>query len=123
MAQTGADRSHLFLYEGKTLYEWLPAVVERIVEQFDPLKVILYGSLARGEANYDSDIDLLILFEYVERGGKRDLTVGIRRSLTGIPVPVDIIVSDVEELDRRGYVVGTVLRPALREGKVVYERS
>jgi predicted nucleotidyltransferase len=123
MGKAQVDRSKLFLYEGKTLEEWLPSVVERVVERFDPLKVILYGSLARGEANYDSDIDLLVLLEHVEPEGKRDLAVGIRRSLAGIPVPVDIIVSDVKELDRRGYVVGTVLRPALREGKVVYERS
>ncbi len=123
MGKPRTDRKGLFLYEGKTLEEWLPSVVERVVKRFDPLKVVLYGSLARGKANYDSDIDLLVVFEHVERESKRNLTVGIRQSMVGIPVPVDIIVSDVEEVKRRGSVVGTVLRPALREGKVVYERS
>lgn len=113
----------VFLYEGKTLEEWLPAVVERIVEQFDPLKVILFGSLARGEMGYDSDIDLLVVFDHVEWENKRNLTVDIRRTIAGIPVPVDVIVTDVDEIDRRGHIVGTVLRPALREGTVVYERS
>ncbi len=108
---------------GKTIEAWLPDVLERVVERFDPLKVILYGSLARGEANYDSDIDLLVVFEHVEPEDKRGLTVGIRRSLAGIPVPVDVIVADVDEIDRRGHVVGTVLRPALREGEILYERS
>ena len=52
VGKTRTDRSDLFLYEGKTLEEWLPLVVERVVEQFGPLKVILFGSLARGEAHY-----------------------------------------------------------------------
>jgi predicted nucleotidyltransferase len=113
----------VFLYEGKTLEEWLPAVVERMVEQFDPLKVIIFGSLARGEMGYHSDIDLLVVFDHVEWENKRNLTVDIRRAIAGIPVPVDVIVTDVDEIDRQGHIVGTVLRPALREGTVVYERS
>ncbi len=122
MAKSGTGRPGLFLYEGKTLEEWLPSVVERVVERFDPLKVILFGSLARGEANYDSDIDLLVVFEHVEWEDKRELAVDIRRALAGIPVPLDIIVTDVDEIDRQGHIVGTVLRPALREGRVAYER-
>ena len=112
----------MFLYQGKTLGDWLPAVVDRVVEGFDPLRVILFGSLARGEAGYDSDVDLLVVFEHVEWENKRDLTVDIRRAIARVPIPVDVIVTDVDEIDRRGHIVGTVLRPALREGKIVYER-
>jgi len=112
----------MFLYKGKTLEEWLPEAVGRIVERFDPLKVILFGSLARGEAGYDSDVDLLVVFEHVEWENKRELAVDIRRAIVEVPIPVDVIVTDVDEVDRRGHIVGTVLRPALREGKVVYER-
>lgn len=97
-------------------------MVERIVEGFDPLRVVLFGSHARGEAKWDSDVDLLIVFDHVEREDKRELAVDIRRAISGVPIPVDVIVTDVDEIDRRGHIVGTVLRPALREGKVVYER-
>lgn len=113
-------KTKLFLYEGKTLEEWLPKVVERVVENFDPLRVVLFGSLARGEVGYD--IDLLVVFEEVEWERKRELTVDIMRSLANLPVPKDIVVADVDEICRRGHLVGTVLRPALRDGKVVYER-
>ena len=123
MGKPRARREDLFLYEGKTLEEWLPSVVERVIERFDPLKVILFGSLARGEANYDSDVDLLVVFDRVELENKRKLAVDIHRALAGIPVPVDVIVTDVDEIERQGHIVGTVLRPALREGRVVYERS
>ncbi len=123
MGRPRTNRTGLFLYEGKTIEEWLPSVVERVVERFDPLKVVLFGSLARGEANYDSDIDLLVVFDSVELENKRELTLEIRRALAEIPVPVDVIVTDVEEIDRQGHIVGTVLRPALREGTLMYERS
>lgn len=122
MGKPRVDRTGLFIYQGKTLEEWLPSVVERVVERFDPLEVVLFGSLARGEPNYDSDIDLLVVFDNVELENKRKLTVDIRRALTEIPVPVDVVVTDVDEIDRQGHIVGTVLRPALREGTIMYER-
>jgi len=42
----------------------LPEIVERIVRGFDPLKIILFGSRARGEAHPDSDVDLLVILPY-----------------------------------------------------------
>ncbi|MBA2693313.1 MAG: nucleotidyltransferase domain-containing protein [Rubrobacter sp.] len=116
------SKTKLFLYKGKTLEEWLPSVVERIAENFDPLRIVLFGSLARGEVGYDSDIDLLVVFDEVEWEKKREPTVEIIRAVADLPVPKDIVVTDVDEIRRRGHLVGTVLRPALRDGKVVYER-
>jgi hypothetical protein len=54
---------------------------------------------------------------------KRTLAVAMQVAIAEIPAPVDIIVTDADEIDRRGHLVGTVLRPALREGKVVYDRA
>jgi predicted nucleotidyltransferase len=54
------SRTRPFIYKGKTLEEWLPSVVERVAENFDPLRIVLFGSLARGEVGYDSNIDLLL---------------------------------------------------------------
>lgn len=122
MGNPRTDRKGLFLYKGKTLEDWLPSVIERVAERFDPLRVILFGSLARGEVNYDSDIDLLVVFDRVELENKRELTVEISRAIARIPVPVDVIVTDVDEIRRRGHLVGPILRPALEEGKIVYER-
>jgi predicted nucleotidyltransferase len=117
-----ADR-RVFLYEGRRLDEWLPEIVERIVGRFDPLRVILFGSLARGEMGYDSDIDLLVVFEHVEWENKRELTVEVMRVLADLPVPKDVVVTDPDEISRRGHISGTILYPALREGKTLYERS
>ena len=96
-------------------------MVNRIVDGFEPLKVILFGSYARGDAGRDSDVDLLVVLPHVEN--KREAAVQMRRLLADAPLPKDIVVTTPEEVERRGDVIGTVLRPALREGKVLYERG
>jgi len=96
-------------------------MVDRIVRNFAPLRVVLFGSHARGDADRDSDVDLLVVLPKVEC--KRQARVAIRRCLADAPVPKDIIVTTPDEIERRGDVVGTILRPALREGLVLYERD
>ena len=109
-------------YEGKTFDEWMPEVVGRIVEGFDPLRVILFGSRARGDAGPHSDVDLLVVMpDGIE--DKHRVTVEILRALKDAPFPKDIVVTTPEEVERRGDLVGTMLRPALREGKILYERA
>ncbi len=100
--------------------ECISAMVELVVRQFNPLRIILFGSHARGEAGFDSDVDLLIVLPHVSN--KRMAAIEIRRALAKFPMPKDIIVTMPEEIERRGDLVGDILRPALREGKVLYER-
>ncbi len=100
-----------------------PAVetmVDRIVARFQPRRVLLFGSRARGTAGPESDVDLLVVFDQV--ADKRRAAVEIRRVLSDLNACKDIIVTTPDEIARRGDLPGSVLRPALREGKVVYER-
>lgn len=99
----------------------LPTMIQRIVDRFDPLKIILFGSWARGDTHRWSDVDLLVVL--ADAPDKRQATIAALSELRDLTVPVDVIVTDIDEIARRGTMVGTVLRPALREGKVVYERS
>jgi predicted nucleotidyltransferase len=96
-------------------------MVDRIVRQFQPERVILFGSHARGEAGPDSDVDLLVVVPV--EGLKHKKQVEIRVALHDIRIPKDIIVTTPEDFDWRKDVVGTIEYPAAREGKVLYARS
>ena len=104
-----------------TTADYIAAMVDRIADGFHPLRVILFGSHARGDAGPHSDVDLLVVLPQVH--DKRRAAIEIRRALADFPVSKDIIVTTPDEIARRGNLVGDVLRPALREGKVIYERS
>lgn len=98
---------------------YLSEAVDRIVRKFHPEKIILFGSWARGEAREDSDLDLLVVLSKIEH--KRKAAIEILRALNGLPISKDVIVTTPEEIEERGKVIGDILRPALEEGKVVYE--
>jgi predicted nucleotidyltransferase len=95
--------------------------VERIATRFQPLKVILYGSRARGEGGPDSDADLLVVMPV--NGSKRQQAVQMDLALEGIPIPIDLIVVTPEEVEKYRDAMGTIIREAVREGKVLYERA
>ena len=95
-------------------------MVDRIVEQFQPVRILLFGSRARGDARESSDVDLLVVMNSVPN--KHQTTVEIRRSLKDLPISKDIVVATPEEINRQKRMVGTVIRAATREGVVVYER-
>lgn len=99
----------------------IQTMVDRIVQRFHPLRIILFGSHARGSAVPESDVDLLVVLREV--ADKRRTTVEIRRALGDLPISKDIVVTTPDEITRRGNLVGNVLRPALRDGKVVYEQQ
>lgn len=101
--------------------EWIPEIVERLARRFDPLKIILFGSHARGDAGPYSDVDLLVVMPEVSEGRRE--VFGMLDELRDVPGRPDIFVTSPEEIERRGHLIGTVLRPALREGRVVYERG
>jgi predicted nucleotidyltransferase len=95
-------------------------MTERIVAQYSPVRIILFGSWARGTATSGSDVDLLVVLPKVRN--KRLAAVSIRRILADLPIAKDILVTTPQEIKQKGHLVGTYLRPALEEGKVLYER-
>jgi predicted nucleotidyltransferase len=109
-------------YDGRTLAEWVPQLVDDIVRKFDPVQIILFGSVARGDDGPDSDIDLLVVLPHVEPTQRMSTVVEIRRHVRH-GVPKDIFVTDPDEIERRRDVVGSFHYWPLREGKVVYERA
>jgi predicted nucleotidyltransferase len=96
-------------------------MVRRIVSRFHPERIILFGSQARGDAGPDSDVDLLVVMPV--EGSRREKAVEIGVALHGIRLPKDIIVTTPEAFEWRKEVVGTIERPAAKEGRVLYARK
>lgn len=97
----------------------LQEVTRRIIQVANPRRVVLFGSAAHGRMNADSDLDVLV----VVRGPvhRRRMAQEIYRSLHGVGIPVDIVVATEADLQQYGQRPGTILKPALREGRVLYE--
>jgi predicted nucleotidyltransferase len=96
-------------------------ITRRIVATAHPQRILLFGSVARGQSNLDSDLDMLVIV----RGPvhRRALAQEIYRNLHGILTPVDVVVATEQDIQQHGQAIGSILRPALREGKVIYERN
>lgn len=109
-------------WNGKTIREWVPSVVGDVVRSFDPAQVIVFGSVARGTESPDSDLDLLVVFDHVDRSQVVDLMGKIRRAIAA-PIPCDVIVTDVTELRRQADASGSSLPLPARDGEVVYDRA
>ncbi len=101
--------------------KYIRQMVKRIVGQFQPDKIILFGSHARGEAGLDSDVDLLIVMPVA--GSKREKAIEIAVALHDIPVAKDVIVVTPDDFKWRKEIVGTIERPAFQEGKLLYARK
>ena len=97
----------------------LDIMTDRIVRGFQPERIILFGSHARGDAHDESDIDLLVVMP--DGTDRRQIAIAIHSALSGLGVAKDVVVTTPDLIARYGDLVGTVLRPALREGKVLYE--
>ncbi|MCL0090365.1 nucleotidyltransferase domain-containing protein [Dehalococcoidia bacterium] len=99
--------------------EQIDEVKRRIAEDFKPQKIILFGSYANGTPTEDSDLDLLIIKD-------SDLPTRIqnrkvRKILTGLKIPVDVMVKTAEEFETYKDIIGTIIYPANKFGKVIYE--
>jgi predicted nucleotidyltransferase len=104
------------VYNGRPLAAWVPDVLERIFQRTDALRVVVFGSVERGDDGPESDIDLLVVLPTITR--RHDDAVRVLRELRDLPVPVEVIVLDDDLLERESTMPGLV-RVALREGRVV----
>jgi uncharacterized protein len=103
-------------YNGRPLADWVDDVAARIFERSEASKIVVFGSVQRGDDGPDSDIDLLVVLPHVSR--RHDDAVRVLRELRDMPVPVDVTVIDEASLDDRSQEPGLV-RLAMREGRVL----
>lgn len=96
----------------------IASLVAQIVEAVHPVRIILFGSHARGDARADSDIDLLVV---MPDGTHRLDTAGrLYSKISGIGLDYDLVVATVGDLEMYGEKTGPIYKTALREGRIVY---
>jgi predicted nucleotidyltransferase len=98
-----------------------PVLLDSVVAYFRPQRVILFGSVARGEAGLNSDIDLLVVLDDDVPAEKATYKAGMaaRRNYNE---PVDVVPCRADTYRRLSRIVGTLPYAARTEGVVVYER-
>lgn len=99
----------------------ISSIVEKIRKDYNPEKIILFGSYAKGTSGYDSDIDILVIRDSTLRRDERDQE--IRRSLREIKFPLDIFVYTPKEVDEYSRLNGSFISMVFKEGRVLYERK
>jgi predicted nucleotidyltransferase len=100
--------------------ERMREAVERIVAVSNPLRVIAFGSWARGEHQPDSDLDIAVILDenstVASAGALYECVSGIRMSM-------DILAASVERHEQFGVSVNSVHGDIKREGIVLYDRD
>jgi uncharacterized protein len=99
-----------------------PELLNRVVDYFHPLRVMLFGSRARGETGPDSDIDLLVILDDDAPADKLTLRAGWE-SRRGYNLPADVIPVRDAVYRRRAKIAGTLAYEAEIDGIAVYERT
>ena len=99
--------------------EQINEITKRIVGHFKPQKIILFGSYANGTPTEESDLDLLIIKDSDIPSRLQNRKV--RKMLSDLKIPVDVIVKTSEEFQTYKDIIGTVIYPANKFGKVIYE--
>jgi len=95
-------------------------IAERIAQQLNPKRIVLFGSRARGDDRPDSDVDLMVEMETslppAERMREVHEVCGNRA------VPLDLVVFTPEEVARWRNSMYSIIGAVEREGRVLYER-
>ncbi len=99
----------------------LPEMVRRIVAKANPQRVVLFGSRARGNARANSDFDLLLIIESREPRYRR--CASLYTALADLPAEVELVAYTPAEVKEWSAVPAAFITTALREGKVLYERT
>lgn len=96
--------------------------VNRLVNKFNPEKIILFGSQARGTAKKNSDVDFLVITPY-DKSKKIELSNAMYKEISDLMIPIDIVILSKEQYLIDSEIPGTIARPVSKEGKILYSNA
>ena len=96
----------------------IQALADKIVHEFHPEKIILFGSHARGDAQPDSDVDLLVIMDSDQHPSRTAAEITYR--VHPRRYPLDLIVRSPQMVRTRLQMNDWFMRDVMREGRVLY---
>lgn len=119
---TASLRGHPTRAKKKVIATLLQEMTRRLVNEFDPEQVILFGSYAWGTPNKDSDVDLMVI---VAESNETDYMRMVRAydALIGLRVPKDVFVKTRAEFDRYRDVRASLQNRIAEKGRVLYDNT
>jgi len=99
----------------------LEEITRKIVDRFDPEKIVLFGSRSTGSSRTDSDVDLLVIMDTTKSPIQR--AVEVKRACRPRFVSMDVLVKTPEEVEAKLERGSSFLSQILDYGKVLYERE
>ena len=96
-------------------------IVKRIAANYNPEKIILFGSYANGNTTEDSDLDIILVKDTDLPKHKRGIEV--RRLFYGLPIPMDFKIYTAQEFDLELSNQYSFLFSAMNGSKILYERK
>ena len=96
----------------------LDRLIQTVVTSVQPLRIILFGSAARGEMGPDSDLDVLVVMP--QGTHRRKTAQRLYRQMGGLGMPFDIVVATAEDLELHRSNPGLIYGTILREGMEIY---
>jgi predicted nucleotidyltransferase len=116
-----ADKVRAALEELAPTQEKVDLAVRTAVEVAQPSRVILFGSWARGEAKWDSDLDMAVLVPEMAESRLGEIHQSIRRKLQEIPMTIDLIVTTEGTAERFHGSINSIYHRILTQGQIAYE--
>jgi len=98
----------------------ISAFARKVARQFNPSKIILFGSYAYGKPTADSDVDMLVIMPFKGRGAHKATEILLA---TDPRFPIDLLVRTPRQIRTRIKLGDFFIREITQKGKVLYEAS
>lgn len=93
---------------------------ERVIQKYNPQKIVLFGSYAAGSPNTESDVDVLVILPFDGKNAMKAAEILIQ---TDPHFPIDLLVRKPDEVDVRIKMGDFFMQDIINNGKVLYEAS